>query len=66
MNAEKEKMRSMNVATRTRSKGFCVAGTTMGRSYDGGGCASWKKWTVLPLRNGRTLYVVVFFAHEKK
>ena len=29
VNAEKEKMRSMNVATRTRSKGFCGAGTTI-------------------------------------
>ena len=29
MSAEKEKMRSMNVATRTRSKGFCGAGTTI-------------------------------------
>ncbi len=32
MSAEKEKMRSMNVATRTRSKGFCGAGTTMANS----------------------------------
>ena len=38
-------MRSMNVATRTRSKGFCVAGTSMKRM------ASWYRChKVLPRR----------------